>query len=303
MKVLMFFIDGFGLGSRGEENPYFFAPTPFLDGLLGGHVLYKDSPVVYSQQAVMIPTDACLGVAGIPQSATGQTTLWTGINAAKELGSHINAYPTRRLREIIQQYSIMKTLSDLGQKVTFANAYRSEYFKLVEQRKAHHSTSTLVALSSGQPLRSIEDLNRSNAVYQEFTNRILVEWGYPVKEITPEQAGKNLASLARQYDFTLYEYFISDRIGHARDLAGAIEVYQMLDRMMADCIADLDLQDTMMIIVSDHGNLEDISQKGHTLKKVPTIVIHDHYKKTRFDQIASLTDVTPFVLDQLGVRR
>jgi 2,3-bisphosphoglycerate-independent phosphoglycerate mutase len=70
-KVLMIFIDGFGLGARRDDNPYFFARTPFFDQLLGGHILYADSQVVQGDRAVMIPTDACLGVPGIPQSATG----------------------------------------------------------------------------------------------------------------------------------------------------------------------------------------------------------------------------------------
>ncbi len=297
MKVLMIFIDGFGLGIKGENNPYFFARTPFFDSILGGHILYEDSGLVSGNSAIMIPTDACLGVPGIPQSATGQTTLWTGINAAKEVGRHVNAYPTRQLRELISNYSIMKVLADKGKKVTFANAYRGEYFQLVQQRKAFHSTSTLVALSSGQPLRSIEDLNLSNAVYQDFTNRMLVDWGYAVKEISPEQAGKNLARLARQHDFTLYEYFISDKTGHARDMARAIKIYEMLDRMIAICIADSNLEDTMVLIVSDHGNLEDLSCKGHTVNKVPTILINNNYAKLSFDSISSLTDMTPFILD------
>ncbi len=297
MKVLMIFIDGFGLGIKGEKNPYFFARTPFLDSILGGHILYAGTGLVSGNRAVMIPTDACLGVPGVPQSATGQTTLWTGINAAKEVGRHVNAYPNRDLRELISNNGIMKLLADRGKKVTFANAYREEYFQLVQQRKAFHSTSTLVALGSGQPLRSIEDLNCGNAVYQDFTNRMLVEWGYKVKEISPEQAGKNLARLAAQHDFTLYEYFISDKTGHARDMARAIEIYQMLDRMIAACIAYSNLEDTMVLIVSDHGNLEDLSCKGHTVNRVPTILINNNLERTSFSRISSLTDVTPFVLD------
>jgi hypothetical protein len=299
-KVLMIFIDGFGLGARRDDNPYFFARTPFFDQLLGGHILYADSQVVQGDRAVMIPTDACLGVPGIPQSATGQTTLWTGINAAQAVGCHINAYPTPKLREIIKSFSIMRVLAERGKKVTFANAYRPEYFDLVEKRKAHHSTSTWVAMSSGRALRTIEDLKLSNAVYQDFTNRMLIDWGYEVPELTPEQAGQNLAQLAKEHDFTLYEFFLSDKIGHARDMARAINVYQQLDRMIASCVEHLDLNDTTVMVVSDHGNLEDIERKGHTLNPVPTIIINDHYQASPYGYIASLTDVTPYVLNLLG---
>ncbi len=299
MKVLMIFIDGFGLGEQGEYNPYFFARTPFFDSILGGHNLYENSGLLRGKEAIMIPIDACLGVPGVPQSATGQTTLWTGINAAQEVGRHVNAYPTRQLREIISNHSIMKVLADRGKKVTFANAYRGEYLQLVQQRKAFYSTSTLVTFSSGQPLRNIEDINRDHAVYHDFTNRMLIDWGYAVKEISPEQAGKNLARLAGQHDFTLYEYFISDKVGHARDMVRGIQVYEMLDRMIGACIADSNLEDSMIMIVSDHGNLEDLSCKGHTVNKVPTIIIHNNYERQNWDRISSLTDMTPFVLDFL----
>ncbi len=299
MKVLMIFIDGFGLGEKVENNPYFFARTPFLDDILGGHFLYQDSGLVYGDGAIMVPTDALLGLPGIPQSATGQTTLWTGVNAAQAVGRHINAYPTRQLRELINTYSIMKRLNERGKKVTFANAYRGEYFELVKKRKMFHSTSTLVALSSGEPLRSIEDLKNNNAVYQDFTNRLLVEWGYDIEEITPQQAGKNLANVSIEYDFTLYEYFISDQTGHKRDMKKAIEIYETLDKMFAACISNSSLEDTLILIVSDHGNLEDLSCQSHTINKVPTLIIHKEVEKTGYHKINSLTDITPFVLDIL----
>src|SRR5688572_10550874 len=37
--------------------------------------------------------DACLGVPGTPQSATGQAALFTGVNAAAALGHHLMAFP------------------------------------------------------------------------------------------------------------------------------------------------------------------------------------------------------------------
>lgn len=299
MKVLMVFIDGFGLGMKTNTNPYHLAKTPFFDGLLDGHYLYNCEKPMYGEKAIMIPTDACLGVAGTPQSATGQTTLWTGINAAQAAGRHINAYPTRVLRELINDYSIMKKLAGKGKEVTFANAYRDNYFELVESRKLRHSTSTLVALSSGQPLRMLGDLNNNNAVYHEFTNRMLIDWGYQVKLISPEQAGYNLASITKQHDFTLYEYFISDKMGHSGNMSKAIEVYELLDRMLGSCLGNLDLNETLVLIVSDHGNIEDLSSKSHTTNKVPTIIVHQNVINIEISSIKSLVDITPFLLGMM----
>jgi len=117
MKVLMIFIDGFGLGNKNESNPYYFAYTPFLDEMMGGHLMYDHSGIIVRDRAILIPTDATMGIKGSPQSATGQTALWTGINAAQVIGYHVRAYPTRRLREIIKEYSVMKVLTDAGKKV------------------------------------------------------------------------------------------------------------------------------------------------------------------------------------------
>lgn len=300
MNVLLVFIDGFGLGGKTENNPYHLAKTPFLDELMGGRYLYDCTELIYGEKAVMIPTAADLGVAGIPQSATGQTTLWTGVNAAKEAGRHISAYPTQILRDLINNYSIMKRLAERGKKVTFANAYRDNYFDLVASKKFSHSTSTLIALSSGQPLRMMDDLNNNNAVYQDFTNRMLADLGYNVKLITPEQAGTNLASITQQHDFTLYEYFITDKVGHSGDMAQAIKVYELLDEMLGSCIYQLDLKETVVLITSDHGNIEDLSSKGHTVNKVPTIIIHEDIKSIEISYIKSLVDITPFILDILS---
>ena len=300
MKVLMIFIDGFGLGDKNEKNPYHLAKTPFLDNLLGGHLLYRDSGKIERENVVLIPTDSLLNVAGIPQSATGQTTLWTGCNAAQIAGEHINAFPTIQLQEIISAHSLMKILNEQGKKVTFANAYRNEFFEIAKKKDYKFSTSTLVALSSKQALRNFDDLAEGNAVYQDFTNKLLTDWGYDVKIITPRQAGGNLAGIAVNHDFTLYEYFISDHTGHKQDMPAAVQIYENFDAFFSG-MSRLDLDEILIIIVSDHGNIEDLSINTHTFNPVPTIIIHNNIKAINYDMIRSLTDITPFVLQVLGM--
>lgn len=296
MKVIMIFLDGFGLGNEDELNPYFYARTPFFDSILEGHLLYNHIGKIITDRVVMIPTDALLGVIGTPQSATGQTTLWTGINAAKQVGYHVRAYPTAPLREIISSASIMKLFVSRGQTATFANAYNDRYFELVKKRKLRHSVSTLITLSAGNPLRNLDDLRKGRAVYQEFTNQLLVDRGYAVDIISPEEAGENLASIGKEHDFTLYEYFITDKIGHRRDFDAAIKIYEALDAFIGACVNASDLNKTLIMLVSDHGNIEDLSTGRHTLNPVPTLIINDHVNKTDYEKIHSLTDITPYVL-------
>src|SRR6267142_4411192 len=105
MSVLLFFIDGLGIGSRGAHNP--------LDGLEGAEPLAQfqneANPIVFD--GVMAPTDPCLGISGRPQSASGQTTILTGINAPAQLGYHKQGFPNTALLEIIRHHSIFRTLS------------------------------------------------------------------------------------------------------------------------------------------------------------------------------------------------
>src|SRR5689334_10134848 len=74
-SVLLIFIDGVGIGRRGAHNP--------LDGLESEFFsIFADEEPHLSFDGRMAATDARLGIDGLPQSATGQTTMLTGINAA-----------------------------------------------------------------------------------------------------------------------------------------------------------------------------------------------------------------------------
>ena len=128
-SVLKLFLDGIGLGSNDPSvNPFLRARMPNLVALLGGRSLVLDGGRLDATDAILIPTDATLGVDGLPQSATGQTTIFTGVNAARELGCHWGPHPNEPLRQIIEQESIFKKLSHQGGLGAFANAYPERYF-------------------------------------------------------------------------------------------------------------------------------------------------------------------------------
>ena len=48
----------------------------------------------------------------------------------------------------------------------------------------------------------------------------------------------------------------------------------------------------------DHGNIEDVSLRNHTLNQVPTIVWGKH-RRDLAARIRSLTDITPAIVDVL----
>lgn len=298
MNFVMIFIDGLGLGGR-ENNPVVSAKTPNIDRLLGGHYLWGERSLRF-HRTYLYSLDASLGVKGIPQSATGQTTLWTGLNAAKVLGYHLNAYPNEKLVEIINNYSIMKQLADKGKRVTFANAFTHNYEELITAGRRKHSASTLCALAAGVSLRRRIDLLDGKAVYQDITNELFRKRGEDVPVISPYEAGQNLGKLILDYDFTLFEYFQTDIRGHKRDFQKALEVIERLDEFLGGFFSviesiDESLAKIAFLLTSDHGNIEDLSTTDHTLNKVPALCWSNF--GLEWPEMKRLEDVTPVILD------
>ncbi len=291
MKVILFFIDGLGLGDNNKEiNPYCLACTPFLDQLLAGHRLFRDTDPLCTGRAVFRGLDAALGVDGVPQSATGQTTVWTGINAARELGFHLHGLPNGKLKRIIRENNIYLRLKRLNKSVTFANAYRPRFFS---GNSSHISVSTYAAQVSGLALRTLADLKAGNAVYQDITNKLLVERGYAVPLISPAAAAANLVSIIQHVDFTVFEYFQSDIAAHKRDWDRMIEIWGILDQFIAGVVKGINLEATVLIITSDHGNMEDLTNDGHTLNPVPLLAIGRGHQL--FAEVNDLSGITPMV--------
>ena len=289
MSVLLIFVDGVGIGTRGDHNP--------LDGLDSEFFsIFEKESHHLPFGGLLAETDARLGVEGLPQSATGQTAILTGVNAAKLIGRHLHGYPSPRLKQALSDHSIYKRLMAHEKSVTFANAYSRSY---VDNPPRFISATTVAAQTAGVRLRMIEDLQQGSAVSHDFTNRFLIERGLEVELCTPETAGARLAALAAGHDFTLYEHFITDRIGHARraDLARAHLLE--LTRFVRAALDATDLSRGTVIVTSDHGNIEDLSTRSHTLNPVATLLFGPG-REFLASQIESLTDITPAIVSLLS---
>ena len=328
MHLSMIFVDGLGLGSK-DNNPVFLARTPHLDRLLVGHFLWGENPEIHHNNCTLFSLDATLGIPGIPQSATGQTTLWTGVNAAALLGYHLRGFPNAGLKEIIQKENIFKKLIAKGKKVTFANAFFRDIADLIKAGQINLSASTLCALNAGLRLRTKQDLLAGKAVFQDITNEIfrqrealreaqikaqqktqreaqqekqLEETSEEVPILQPVIAGQRLARLSQEYDFTLFEYFQTDLRGHKRQLEKAITVIETLDEFLGGYLsiaesAALSGLKMALILTSDHGNIEDLTTSTHTLNKVPALCWSNFGLK--WPRLQSITDVTPAIIDLL----
>jgi 2,3-bisphosphoglycerate-independent phosphoglycerate mutase len=289
-RVLLFFIDGLGIGARGPFNP--------LDGLEDAAPLaiFQDEAPEIIYGGALVPTDACLGVEGRPQSASGQTTILTGINAPAALGYHKQGFPNQALLEIIREHSIFLQLKRAGiGPNTFANAYTPRFF---EGRPRWVSATTAAVEAAGMRFRDMEDLRAGRAVFQDFTNGMLIERGLEIETRTPEQAAATLIRLSEEHRFTLYEYFITDKIGHLQDMEAARVVLTNLARLLRALLAGLDLERTTVILTSDHGNIENLSIRNHTLNPVPTLAWGARREMvTR--RVSTLADITPTIIEVL----
>src|SRR5207253_1766645 len=159
--VLLFFIDGLGIGTRGPHNPF--------DGLPDSAplALFQNESFDVSFDGIVVPTDASLGVEGRPQSASGQTTILTGVNAAAAIGSHKQGFPNQALLDIIREHSIFLQLKKAGSHpIAFANTYTRAFF---DSRPRWVSATTAAVEAAGLSFNTVPDLIACRALYQDFT--------------------------------------------------------------------------------------------------------------------------------------
>jgi 2,3-bisphosphoglycerate-independent phosphoglycerate mutase len=288
MKILFVFIDGLGLGEPDPEKNPVYAAAPNLQSLM--------------RNSRMFPTDASMGVPGLPQSATGQTAIFTGVNASMVLGRHLNAQPTVTLKKIINENNLFMELLQRGIRVTNSNVYREEYLtKMLDpkERRLRPSVTSVMCLASDVPFRTVDDYKNGKGIYHDITGRMIHESGYDTEIITPREAAERLHALSRNYDFTLYEHFMTDIIGHKMDKELAVSHIQLLDEFLGELVRCINPKEDILLITSDHGNIEDISVKTHTHNKVPTI-IHGDLPEGVEVHIESLLDIMPAVLRMMG---
>ena len=298
-RVLFFFVDGLGLGPNDPAiNPLVEARTPSLERLLG-RKMTETAEIIKSNGALLVPTDATLGVDGLPQSATGQTALLTGVNAPQVVGRHVTAYPTAALKELLTERNIFRQVKERGGSVALANAYTPEYFHAVEAGRLRHAAVTFSALSAGVRLRDPHDLKAGRAVFHDLTNARPRAWGHDVPEISPEQAGGNLAGIAAQHHLTVFEFFLTDLAAHGRVPMDPVTVVEMVDQCLSGIIDAATWDEMLMVVVSDHGNIEDRRRDIHTRNPVPTLLV-GHGREEIGSRIAAITDVTPAIVEWLS---
>ena len=283
MKLLFIFIDGVGMRPPAADNPVRPEVSPTLCRLMAEHA---------------VPVDTCLGVSGLPQSATGQTVIFTGTNAPAVMGRHCEGFPGPSLRKIIEDENILMALMRQGFHCRFADAYLIDHPDDLRARR-FKSVTTVMALTRPEVISMREDLMEGAALSHDITGEVLHEKNPEVPTVQPAEGARRLVQMARANDFTLFEFFLTDVAGHSRSLETAEKTLRTLDEFLAALLPLCEESGILTVMVSDHGNIEDMSAHGHTCNPVPLIAVGPRSEEF-LAGAKSLLDVYPRVLRMMG---
>ena len=303
MRILFLFMDGVGLGVDDPQvNPFAVAHMPAMQELLGGRKLLAAAVPFAGRRASLQALDARLGVQGLPQSATGQAVLLTGANIPAEVGRHYGPKPDSNVAAAMARRDLFSRLIEAGKRAAFLNAFPPGYFHGVASGRRLYAAIALAAVRAGVPLRTLDDLRSGQAVSADFTGEGLRQRlgisDIPV--IPPGEAGRRMAELSAGFDFSLFEYWLSDYAGHGQDMEAAVSLLEILDQVMAGLLGHWNDQEGLIVITSDHGNLEDLSTRRHTPNPVPVLLIGGLPARESFMQgLYDLTGIAPAILRTL----
>jgi hypothetical protein len=302
--VLVVFLDGVGIGPADpERNPFARARLPTLRRLLGGRLPVADDlgadGRIASTDTVLVAADATLGVAGVPQSGTGQTALLTGHNAAAEYGRHFGPWVPTGLRPLLAAENLLSRGVAAGGRAAFANAYPIASIQADPRIFRRPAAPPLAARAAGVLVRDLGELARGEAVASSITNERWIErLGGGLAQVTAAEAGRRLARIASSAEVTLFAHYDTDHAGHRGGMEGAVAALEKVDAFLGGVMEALS-GDALLVVGSDHGNVEEVGG-GHTLNPVP-VLLHGAGRDDAAAGIRDLAGVVPPILRALGM--
>jgi len=265
-NVLMIFIDGIGIGKKDYEfNPFFKYGFETFEKIFG-EIPHLENQYLNKNGVYLFPVDARLGVEGLPQSGTGQVSIFCGMNAPKFVGKHFGPFPYSTTIPIIEKENIFKTYKDSNKKVSFVNAFPKVFFDYLRSGKTRLSVTSLSCRLTGVKLNTIKEIS-----------------------------ARRLLNAAAKNDFTLFEFFLTDHLGHGRIADEFDNIYNNLDKFLFTILTELNSDELTLVICSDHGNIEDLSVKTHTLNPALTITAGKNAKQFA-ESIKDLSDIKPSII-------
>ncbi|GHF59424.1 hypothetical protein HNQ07_003872 [Deinococcus metalli] len=214
--------------------------------------------------------DATLGVPGLPQSGTGQACWLTGTDAVALMGEHYGPHPGPTLQRLLRERSLPVRLARTGARIALANHYVPAYFEAqaVGPRRNRMGCFPYAFRAAGA------DLNPPGVPGVGAT--LGLDYRAPWRPVGTlddvARLGAALAASARTHDLIAVDLWFSDALGHegmvplpADALAAGRTYLTRVDALLAGLLD----AGARVALSSDHGNLEDLRVKGHTVARVP----------------------------------
>jgi 2,3-bisphosphoglycerate-independent phosphoglycerate mutase len=120
----------------------------------------------------------------------------------------------------------------------------------------------------------------------------------------------------RAFDFILVNYANPDAIAHTADYNASLEAVKVIDREIARVLKVALQPDTLLVITSDHGNIEEMinlttgmPESQHDASPVPMYLVAEQFKGRKFvnadtlelETLGSLADVAPTMLEIMQI--
>jgi bisphosphoglycerate-independent phosphoglycerate mutase (AlkP superfamily) len=93
----------------------------------------------------------------------------------------------------------------------------------------------------------------------------------------------------------LFEYFLTDLAGHRGTREQRFEQARVVEELVDAALAAVDLSRDRVVVVSDHGNLEEAEHDRHTLNPVP-LLAWGRGARQLVDAVDAMDRLTPALL-------
>lgn len=301
--ILFLFVDGIGLGEDNPDiNPFSVAHMPTLQQFTGGLRWLKTTPKQSTPQGAFVPTDPRLGVAGRPQSGSSQAAILTGVNVPQHIGEHYGPKPNAATRQLIDQDNFFMRVKRADKAAALIDAYPKSLLHNIARGKTLPSSIQQAAIASGQALFDDQALREGRAITAEWTGE---EWRTHLKfadtpVYTPQEAGRLMVEISRGYAFTFHSHWMTDYVGHRGTVPEGVTFLERLDGVIEGILSVWQPDEGLVLLTSDHGNMEHIGDRHHTENDVPTLIIGAD-SEAFADGFSQLIDFVPRMGTYLGV--
>jgi 2,3-bisphosphoglycerate-independent phosphoglycerate mutase len=216
---------------------------------------------------------------------------------------------SRALRALIEARSLFLAAAAAGRSALLAGAYPRPYLEAlgfapgppaktaVFRRRLRAPAAMLAYAAAAGRFLTWEDARGGGALTHDLTGARAARFGARLPSRSAEEAAEILLRLSSRHDLTMFEFFETDEAGHARSMPQALEILGRLDRFLRALVAGLGPRDSL-VVTSDHGNLEDLRIRNHTLAPVPVLGFGP--AADRVGAVRDLTGIAPLLLGLCG---